>query len=366
MRTSLPSARSSGLESLESLEVLERAESGLRVEASSSRPPASGILIDGERHCLDKEASLVVCEQKRVQILTLAGEPLQLISIEGSRTDLWSIVSAGRFMYVSDRGAGCVHVLAPPRMGAGADAAKSRYMTMTPRRGARAAQAAQISTLMSSAEEQEASSGSPTAQQRTPTNYPTILSSPRELAPVAALGPVPQAAPSRIGGSPLKLALTVASRPEHTTRKNSEATAEANAARRASSEPPAADVSPYEAAETTAAATAPKAVEATSAQAPQAAEAEEGGLGSFFGGLLGFGTNQKRAAPPATPPSTRLQLHGLDKRPADAKPPTVEDEVAAPVSARRAFFEQRAVEEGSPRMSARGSPRSAEDPAIRV
>lgn len=106
-----------------------------------------GLTIDGQTRHLDKESMLVVCEQKRVQVLTLAGEPLQIVSIAGSKTDLWSICSAGRFMYVTDRGASCVHVLAPPRMGGGAEAAKSRYMTMTPRKGARAAQAAQISQV---------------------------------------------------------------------------------------------------------------------------------------------------------------------------------------------------------------------------
>ena len=117
---------------------------------------SSGVMIDGQRVRLDKGAMLVVCEQKRVQVLTLAGEPMQIVSIsDNPNTDLWSICAADKFMYVTDRGAGCVHVLAPPRMGKGADAAKSRYMTLTPRKGARAAAAANLAQMLQKAEEDD-------------------------------------------------------------------------------------------------------------------------------------------------------------------------------------------------------------------
>jgi hypothetical protein len=155
-----------------------------------------GIVVDGTPTQLERDALLVVCEQKRLQVcmrssaaaarardsaappracpspqvLTLAGEPLQLVSMEspGTKTDLWSVCAAGRFMYVTDRGASCVHVLSSPRMGAGADAAKSRYMTMTPRKSARAAAMADVCNLVNDALTSEAleAQASPSASPR--------------------------------------------------------------------------------------------------------------------------------------------------------------------------------------------------------
>ena len=81
---------------------------------------------------LDPSTLLVVCEQRRVQILSLTGVPLQMVNLHAasggaanrcgtsppasaSASDLWSICTMGRFTYVTDKGRNCVHVLLPPR-----------------------------------------------------------------------------------------------------------------------------------------------------------------------------------------------------------------------------------------------------------
>ena len=120
---------------------------------------ASGIIVDGKRALLPRGALLVVCEQTRVQVLTLAGTPLQILDGwdaprslvrgvgRGAVADLWSIAALGRFTYITDKGSSCVHVFAPPRTANGADAAKARYAAMTPRAGAKAAQLAAMARM---------------------------------------------------------------------------------------------------------------------------------------------------------------------------------------------------------------------------
>ena len=90
-------------------------------EADPSALSGSGIFVDDELVMLSKDAKLVVCEQKRVQILSLAGAPLQVVvpshpELEGGpESDLWAICTAGNFTYVTDKGRSCIHVLLPPR-----------------------------------------------------------------------------------------------------------------------------------------------------------------------------------------------------------------------------------------------------------
>lgn len=75
---------------------------------------------------------LVVGERCRVQIVTLGGEALQILQIEGA-VDLWGIACVGRFVYVTDRDRDCVHVLSPSRRAATAESAKARYLTNSTR-----------------------------------------------------------------------------------------------------------------------------------------------------------------------------------------------------------------------------------------
>jgi len=155
----------------------QRLPSSESLDGLGDNADGTGVKIDGHLTQLNKDVQLVVCEQRRVQVMTLAGEPLQLVNIMAPKADLWGICAANRFIYVTDRGTNCVHVLAPPRMGAGADAAKSRYTTLTPRKGARAAQIADIYGMMSEVEAAEARSPrSPASSPRPePVAYPTTL-----------------------------------------------------------------------------------------------------------------------------------------------------------------------------------------------
>ena len=145
------------------------ARAGAAADGGGAAPvgAGAGVVIDGETAMLDRDLLLVVCEQRRVQILTMAGVPVQAISFDASpKTDLWSLCAIGRFVYLSDRGCNCVHVLTPVRhLASNSDAANARYASMTPRSVAKAAQCASINSLMSEALATDEWSPTPRRQQ---------------------------------------------------------------------------------------------------------------------------------------------------------------------------------------------------------
>ena len=108
-----------------------------------------------EEGAKDDGTLLVVGEKERVQVMTLEGEGLQIVQIEGA-LDLWGIAIAGRHVYVTDRESHCIHVLTPPRRRATAESAWARYASYSPNRGARVAAYGAVSAAMAEAEQMDA------------------------------------------------------------------------------------------------------------------------------------------------------------------------------------------------------------------
>ena len=76
-------------------------------------PPTRGATAVPSWSGSDSTTALVVVEQKRVVVLSLAGSVLQAIEVDGS-VDMWSVCVVDTTVYVTDKGASLVHVLVPP------------------------------------------------------------------------------------------------------------------------------------------------------------------------------------------------------------------------------------------------------------
>lgn len=107
-----------------------------------------------------KEVLLVVCEKSRVQLLTLGGEAVQIVDVDGAE-DLWGVAIAGKYVYVTDKGKHCLHVLTPPRRAATADGARARYQVLSPRKQARAAALGALDKMMDDVEDEDAANDTP-------------------------------------------------------------------------------------------------------------------------------------------------------------------------------------------------------------
>ena len=76
-------------------------------------PPSRGATAVPSWSGSNNTTALVVVEQKRLVVLSLAGSLLQTIDVDGA-IDMWSVCLVNAAVYVTDKGASVVHVFVPP------------------------------------------------------------------------------------------------------------------------------------------------------------------------------------------------------------------------------------------------------------
>ena len=89
-------------------------------------PPARGATAVPSWSGSDAATALVVVEQKRIVLLSLAGSLLQAIDVDGA-VDMWSACVVDSTVYVTDKGANMLHVLVPAGVSAPSSLTSSNY-----------------------------------------------------------------------------------------------------------------------------------------------------------------------------------------------------------------------------------------------